>query len=152
MGIWGSKVVAVDDDLDTLDLVRVVLRAQGAYVVGVSAPGEALTTVIGVMPDVLLVDIAMPGEDGLALIRKVRTLSPEKGGRIPAATLTACPCHPERLAEWRRAGLPAPRGEAVRAGRSGRHRRRARGPRRRAAHEHARAGGPAPGRPPGAAS
>jgi CheY-like chemotaxis protein len=105
MGIWGSKVVAVDDDLDTLDLVRTILRAQGAHVVGVSAPGEALSTVIGVMPDVLLIDIAMPGEDGLALIRKVRTLSPEKGGRIPAATLTACPCLPERLAEWRRAGF-----------------------------------------------
>jgi DNA-binding response OmpR family regulator len=35
----------------------------------------------------------------------VRTLSPEKGGRIPAATLTACPCEAERLAEWRRAGF-----------------------------------------------
>jgi CheY-like chemotaxis protein len=105
MGIWGSKVVAVDDDLDTLDLVRAILCARGAYVVGVSAPGEALSTVIGVMPDVLLIDIAMPGEDGLSLIRKVRTLSPEKGGRIPAATLTACPCLPERLAEWRRAGF-----------------------------------------------
>jgi len=105
MGIWGAKVVAVDDDLDTLELVRAILRARGAYVVGVSAPGEALSTVIGVMPDVLLIDIAMPGEDGLALIRKVRTLSPEKGGRIPAATLTACPCLPERLAEWRRAGF-----------------------------------------------
>lgn len=105
MTIWGAKVVAVDDDLDTLDLVRTILRAQGAHVVGVSAPGEALSTVIGVMPDVLLVDIAMPGEDGLALIRKVRTLCPEKGGRIPAATLTACPCLPERMAEWRRAGF-----------------------------------------------
>jgi CheY-like chemotaxis protein len=105
MGIWGSKVVVVDDDLDTLELVWAVLRGEGAQVVGVSTPGAALSTVIGVMPEVLLVDIAMPGEDGLALIRKVRTLSPEKGGRIPAATLTACPCVPERLAEWRRAGF-----------------------------------------------
>jgi CheY-like chemotaxis protein len=105
MGIWGAKVVVVDDDLDTLELVRAILQGQGTLVVGVSAPGEALSTVIGVMPDVLLVDIAMPGEDGLSLIRKVRTLSPEKGGRIPAATLTACPCVPERLAEWRRAGF-----------------------------------------------
>jgi hypothetical protein len=105
MGIWGSRVVAVDDDLDTLDLVRAILRPEGAQLVAVSAPGEALSTVIGVMPDVLLVDIAMPGEDGLSLIRKVRTLSPEKGGRIPAATLTACAAPPERLLEWRRAGF-----------------------------------------------
>jgi CheY-like chemotaxis protein len=105
MGIWGSTVVAVDDDLDTLDVVRAILRGQGAHFVAVSAPGEALSTVIGVMPDVLLVDIAMPGEDGLSLIRKVRTLSPEKGGRIPAATLTACAATPERLLAWRRAGF-----------------------------------------------
>jgi CheY-like chemotaxis protein len=151
MGIWGSKVVAVDDDLDTLELVRAILRARGAYVVGVSAPGEALSTVVGVMPDVLLIDIAMPGEDGLALIRKVRTLSPEKGGRIPAATLTACPCLPERLAEWRRAGFqrhvpkPFPPDDLVAivdelAGRVV-----------GAAHEHARADGPAPRRPARAA-
>ena len=105
MGIWGSQVVAVDDDLDTLDLVRAVLREHGAQLVAVSEPGRALSTVVGVMPDVLLIDIAMPGEDGLALLRKVRTLSPEKGGRIPAATLTACLASPERLEEWRRAGF-----------------------------------------------
>ena len=105
MGIWGSRVVAVDDDPDTLDVVRVVLDAAGAQLVAVRAPGEALSTVIGVMPDVLLVDIAMPVEDGLSLLRKVRTLSPEKGGRIPAATLTACPPTPERLDAWRRAGF-----------------------------------------------
>jgi CheY-like chemotaxis protein len=105
MGIWGSRVVAIDDDEDTLDLVKVVLDAAGVDVVAVQSPGAALATVIGVMPDVLLVDIAMPHEDGLSLLRKVRTLSPEKGGRIPAATLTACPATPENLEEWRRAGF-----------------------------------------------
>jgi CheY-like chemotaxis protein len=105
MGIWGSRVVAVDDDPDTLDIVKIVLDAAGAQLVTVRAPGEALSTVIGVMPDVLLVDIAMAGEDGLSLLRKVRTLSPEKGGRIPAATLTACVPTPERLEAWRRAGF-----------------------------------------------
>lgn len=105
MGIWGSRVVAIDDDVDTLDLVRVMLDAAGAQLVAVQAAGEALSTVIGVMPDVLLIDIAMPHEDGLSLLRKVRTLSPEKGGRIPAATLSALPATPEKLEEWRRAGF-----------------------------------------------
>ncbi len=112
MGIWGSRVVAVDEDLDTLARLRAILRAQGAQLVEVSAPGEALATVVGVMPDVLLVDVAMPGEHGLTLIRKVRTLSPEKGGRIPAATLSAPPPVLERFEDWRRAGfqrhLPKP--------------------------------------------
>jgi CheY-like chemotaxis protein len=40
-------------------------------------------------PDVLLSDIGMPGEDGISLIRRVRTLDPERGGRVPAAALTA---------------------------------------------------------------
>jgi CheY-like chemotaxis protein len=105
MGIWGSRVVAIDDDADTLDLVRAVLDGAGVQLVAVQAPGEALSTVIGVMPDVLLVDVAMPHQDGLSLLRKVRTLSPEKGGRIPAATLSACLATPERLEEWRRAGF-----------------------------------------------
>jgi CheY-like chemotaxis protein len=105
MGIWGSRVVAIDDDADTLHLLRAVLEGAGVQLVAVQAPGEALSTVIGVMPDVLLVDIAMPHQDGLSLLRKVRTLSPEKGGRIPAATLSACPVTPENLEEWRRAGF-----------------------------------------------
>lgn len=40
-------------------------------------------------PDVLISDIGMPGENGYSLIRKVRSLSPDKGGNIPAAALTA---------------------------------------------------------------
>lgn len=39
-------------------------------------------------PDVLVSDIEMPGEDGYVLIRKVRALSPERGGEIPAVALT----------------------------------------------------------------
>ena len=105
MGIWGSRVVAIDDEVDTLDLVKAVLDGAGVQLVAVQAPGEALSTVIGVMPDVLLVDVAMPQQDGLSLLRKVRTLSPEKGGRIPAATLSACLATPERLEEWSRAGF-----------------------------------------------
>jgi two-component system CheB/CheR fusion protein len=38
---------------------------------------------------VLLSDISMPGEDGYTLIRRIRQLSAEAGGQIPAAALTA---------------------------------------------------------------
>jgi CheY-like chemotaxis protein len=40
-------------------------------------------------PDLLVSDIAMPGEDGYSLIRKVRALNAEQGGQIPALALTA---------------------------------------------------------------
>src|SRR5688572_33022138 len=102
MGIWGTRVVVVDDDTDTLDLLSVILREQGAEVVPVDHSGAALATILGVMPDVLLVDIAMPGLDGVSLIRKLRSLSPERGGRIPAATVTASADNEENLALWQK--------------------------------------------------
>lgn len=43
-----------------------------------------------VRPDVVVSDIGMPGEDGYALIRKVRERAPEEGGGVPAVALTAC--------------------------------------------------------------
>ncbi len=105
MGIWGARVVAVDDDLETLDRMRDLLGGAGAQLVAVHTPGEALSTIVGVMPDVLLVDVATAGEDGLTLVRKMRTLSPEKGGRIPAATVSAGPATAARIEAWRRAGF-----------------------------------------------
>lgn len=42
------------------------------------------------MPDLLICDIAMPVEDGYSLIRRIRTLSPKRGGLTPAIALTAC--------------------------------------------------------------
>jgi CheY-like chemotaxis protein len=50
---------------------------------------EALAVLHTWRPDVLLADIGMPEEDGYTLLRKVRSLTPEQGGNIPAAALTA---------------------------------------------------------------
>jgi CheY-like chemotaxis protein len=41
------------------------------------------------IPDVLISDIGMPGENGYDLIKKIRSLDPEQGGRVPAVALTA---------------------------------------------------------------
>jgi CheY-like chemotaxis protein len=105
MGIWGRRVVVIDDDADTLEILGRLLRDHGADVVAVDHPGAALATILGVTPDVLLVDIAMPGLDGVSLIRKLRSLPPERGGRIPAATLSASSPDEEELATWRAAGF-----------------------------------------------
>ena len=40
-------------------------------------------------PEVILCDISIPGEDGYSLLRRIRELSSERGGWIPAAALTA---------------------------------------------------------------
>ena len=89
MPIWGRRVVVLNDDPGTLAALGQALRDQGADVVSVSQPGGALATILGVIPDVILVDVAMPGLDAIGLIRKLRSLSPERGGRIPAAALSA---------------------------------------------------------------
>ena len=48
-------------------------------------------------PDALISDISMPGEDGYELIRKVRTLTAEQGGQVPAIALTAYARTQDRL-------------------------------------------------------
>ena len=105
MGIWGARVLAVDDDVESLEAVARVLGIRGAQVITVSSPGAALATVIGVVPDVLVVDVNMPGQDGIGLVRAVRSLSPEKGGQIPAITLSGGMLVGDRLEAWRNAGF-----------------------------------------------
>jgi len=83
------RVLVVDDDDDSLEVLREILEGAGAEVLTAGSVGAALASFDGHPPDVLLSDIGMPGEDGYALIRRVRGLPPERGGRVPAAALTA---------------------------------------------------------------
>jgi CheY-like chemotaxis protein len=83
------RVLVVDDEEDARDLLAAVLGRCGAEVLTASSAGEALVAFGEQKPDVLVSDIGMPGEDGYELIRKVRTLSAERGGRTPALALTA---------------------------------------------------------------
>jgi signal transduction histidine kinase/ActR/RegA family two-component response regulator len=85
----GITVLVVDDEEDAREAMAVLLGQAGARVISVAGAAEALDTLDRERPDVLLSDIAMPGEDGYALIRRVRSRSGETGGRIPAAALTA---------------------------------------------------------------
>jgi CheY-like chemotaxis protein len=85
----GVRVLVVDDDRDALDLAGAVLTAAGALVrLAPSAP-DGFDALASWRPDVLVADIEMPGEDGYTLIRRVRALAPEAGGRTPAVALTA---------------------------------------------------------------
>jgi PAS domain S-box-containing protein len=85
----GVQVLVVDDEADARELVTATLQHYGASVTAVASVGEALEALARLKPDVLLADLALPGEDGYALIGKVRTLPADQGGRTPAAALTA---------------------------------------------------------------
>ena len=85
----GVRVLVVDDDIDTRELLILILTPYGAEVRVSASVGEALEIFRSWRPDVLVSDISMPEEDGYALIRHVRALSREEGGQIPAIALTA---------------------------------------------------------------
>jgi CheY-like chemotaxis protein len=84
----GLLVLVVDDEADTRQYVEAALRQHGADVITAASTREALECVAIRRPHVILADIAMPGEDGLSFIRKVRQLPGPMGG-TPASALTA---------------------------------------------------------------
>ena len=85
----GLKVLVVDDEEDARALLRRVLEERGATVTLAASSDEALDDLSRSRPDVLVSDIGLPGMDGYALMRSIRTLPPEYGGRTPAIALTA---------------------------------------------------------------
>jgi signal transduction histidine kinase len=87
--LTGVRVLLVDDDADARELFTSVLEQCDARVKAVASAATALTALEGWKPDVLVSDIAMPGESGYVLIRKIRRLPAEQGGTIPALAVTA---------------------------------------------------------------
>ncbi|HLL75894.1 MAG TPA: ATP-binding protein [Pyrinomonadaceae bacterium] len=85
----GVRVLLVDDDRDTLGMLAAVLTACRATVQTASSADDALEALRWFKPDVLVSDLAMPGEDGYSLIGRLRSLDAEAGGKIPAVALTA---------------------------------------------------------------
>ncbi|MEG4144459.1 ATP-binding protein [Microcoleus sp. Pol12B5] len=88
----GLQILVVEDEADALELLSTILEKYGADVMAVASVKEALTiieTASDRSPDVLVSDIGMPDEDGYSLIRKLRQLEAQRGGRLPAIALTA---------------------------------------------------------------
>ncbi|HEY9748065.1 MAG TPA: ATP-binding protein [Allocoleopsis sp.] len=83
------KILLVDDDADTRDVVSFVLEQAGAIVTPVDSALAVLQQLSQTAFDLLISDIGMPQIDGYMLIRQVRSLSPHQGGTIPAIALTA---------------------------------------------------------------
>lgn len=84
----GIRVLVVDDRLDERDLFYAILSSRGATVEVADSAQAALAKLQEWHPSVLVTDIAMPGEDGYMLLRRVRALKTAVG-RIPAIAVTA---------------------------------------------------------------
>lgn len=87
--LTNRRILLVEDDSDTRELLKTVLGGHGAQITAVSSGVDALAEIARLQPDVIISDIGMAGENGYELIRKIRRLSPEAGGHIPAIALTA---------------------------------------------------------------
>ena len=85
----GLSVLVVDDDADVRDALAGVLERCGAKVRAAAGTREAMTAVRESVPDVLVSDLGMPGDDGYELIRQVRLLPPAGGGTLPALAVSA---------------------------------------------------------------
>ena len=85
----GLRILAVDDEADTRELLRQGLEYCGAKVKVVGSAAEAIEALMSSVPDILISDIGMPGTDGFDLIRQVRALPPDRGAKVAAIALTA---------------------------------------------------------------
>ena len=85
----GLRVLLVEDDDDTRECLALGLRQHGAEVTAAASALEAEAALAQARFDVLLSDLAMPGEDGFSLVRRVRARPPDQGGHLPAAALSA---------------------------------------------------------------
>jgi signal transduction histidine kinase/ActR/RegA family two-component response regulator len=89
ISLEGVQVLLVDDDQDTIKMLAAVLTESRAAVQTASSVAEALEMLRWYRPAVLVSDLAMPNEDGYALIGKVRALDAGSGVQTPAVALTA---------------------------------------------------------------
>jgi CheY-like chemotaxis protein len=86
--LHGARIVVVDDDSDTRDVLRTILELAGADVATSASAHETRALIERLHPDVLIADIGMPGEDGYALIESVRAHE-TAAHHLPAIALTA---------------------------------------------------------------
>jgi PAS domain S-box-containing protein len=95
--LMNVKVLVVDDEPGAREIASTILAQAQAEVRTAESASEALEVMDQWQPDVLVADIGMPNVDGYEFIRQVRARSPESGGAVPAAALTAYARTQDRL-------------------------------------------------------
>jgi CheY-like chemotaxis protein len=93
----GRRVLVVDDDADTREMLAVILESSGAVVATAESAAEALAACQAARPDVLISDIGLPGEDGFSLMRRLRALPAALGGDVPAIAMTGYDSDADKL-------------------------------------------------------
>jgi CheY-like chemotaxis protein len=92
------RVLVVEDDEDSREMTRLALEAAGALVTTAASAQEALEAVSAQLPDVVLSDISMPGQDGRTLLRRLQAVFKKRRRGVPAVALTALGSRADRVA------------------------------------------------------
>ncbi len=90
-------VLLVEDEPAQREMLAYNLQAEGFRVTQASDGDEGLSCLRDDPPDVLVSDVGMPDEDGYELIRRIRSLPADRGGKVPAVALTAYARTEDRL-------------------------------------------------------
>lgn len=88
VGLSGVRVLLVEDNEDSRDMLKIMFEQYGMETTAVDSAAAALSEITRAQPDILVSDVGLPGVDGYELISRIRQLSPQQGGTIPAVALT----------------------------------------------------------------
>ena len=81
--------LVIEDDGESLALVHAVLEPAGIRVVAARSAEDARRLIDATRPDIVLCDLGLPREDGLAFVRWLRSAGPIETRRVPAIAMTA---------------------------------------------------------------
>jgi PAS domain S-box-containing protein len=84
----GTRILVIDDEQDSLELIGEVLAKHGAIVRAATSAAEGLEILKGEKPEIIISDIGMPDADGYAFMEEVRNLPEAEGGKTPAIAVT----------------------------------------------------------------
>ncbi|HEY3592264.1 MAG TPA: response regulator, partial [Polyangiaceae bacterium] len=102
--IRGARLLLIEDDESTRATIGEILSLAGAQVYAAEDSGTGMEQLRNMRPDILVCDIALPGENGLDFLSKVRRRPANEGGATPALALTAFASEEDR-ARTRAAGF-----------------------------------------------
>ena len=83
----GIKILVVDDEVDSLEILTLILEQEGAKVIPASSAKQAFEAFKNSIPDLIISDIGMSETDGYTLMIQIRALP--QGEETPAIALTA---------------------------------------------------------------
>jgi DNA-binding response OmpR family regulator len=82
-----KKIIYIEDDLEMIDLVKMILNRRGYEIIGAHGGQRGLDLIESQNPDIILLDLMMPDVDGWEVYHQIK--SNEKTQKIPVVIITA---------------------------------------------------------------